>query len=460
VRLRLEQLEDRTLPSNFFALTVSDLIADINAANKAGGSNTITLTAPTSSPYVLTAVDNTSDGPTGLPVIAHKDSLTIIGNGDTIERSAASGTPAFRLFDVASSAALTLNNLTLQNGLAFGSGSSADGGAVYSQGNLTLSGATAQNNEALGSSGAAGTSYQVNGQPGADAAGGGVWSNGSLTLQGNTTLENNLAVGGNGGAASCNKKGGGTGGSGGNGYGGGLYVAGGTANISNTSLSHSTAQGGLGGSAGCSSAAGRNGDGTAGGLDVAAANVTMSNATVEYNAADFAAGIYIQYATKWSGQGVLTITGSTVSSNSATINGGGIYNVGTLTVSNSTVSSNSAGGYGGGIANNTNATLTVSGTTVSGNSASYDGAGIHDTGISMLLSNDIIQANTGSGVNMIVGVGSTATFCNDTVENNTGTGIEGAASQVYIDQFTVDHTINNGGGINIFPGSGYTLQNC
>src|SRR6516165_11680017 len=70
VRLNLEPLEDRMLPSSYTAATVSDLIADINAANKAGGTNTITLTAPTTSPYVLTAEDNSTDGPTGLPVIS------------------------------------------------------------------------------------------------------------------------------------------------------------------------------------------------------------------------------------------------------------------------------------------------------------------------------------------------------------------------------------------------------
>ena len=121
-RLTLEQLEDRTLPSSFTAATVSDLIADLNASNKAGGSNTITLTAPTTSPYVLTAVDNATDGPTGLPVISGggntvaADNLTIVGDGDTIERSTASGTPAFRLFDVASGASLSLGSLTVQNG--------------------------------------------------------------------------------------------------------------------------------------------------------------------------------------------------------------------------------------------------------------------------------------------------------------------------------------------------------
>ena len=50
LRLRLEELEDRALPSNFFAATVLQLIHDINAANNAGGTNTITLTAPTTSP--------------------------------------------------------------------------------------------------------------------------------------------------------------------------------------------------------------------------------------------------------------------------------------------------------------------------------------------------------------------------------------------------------------------------
>jgi len=55
MRPRLEQLEDRTLPSSYTAATVSDLIADINAANAAGGTNTITLTAPTASPSTTIA---------------------------------------------------------------------------------------------------------------------------------------------------------------------------------------------------------------------------------------------------------------------------------------------------------------------------------------------------------------------------------------------------------------------
>ena len=113
-QLRLEQLEDRLTPANFTAGSVAELIADINAANTAGGSNTITLTAQTTSPYVLTAVDNSTDGWTGLPVIAANDNLTIVGNGDTIKRSGAAGTNPFRLLDVAKGATLTLENLTLE----------------------------------------------------------------------------------------------------------------------------------------------------------------------------------------------------------------------------------------------------------------------------------------------------------------------------------------------------------
>src|SRR6516164_5256950 len=129
-RIAVEQLEDRTVPSNVTAATVSDLIADINAANALGGSNTITLVAGNTFP--LTAVNNTTDSANGLPVIAANDNLTIQGNGDTIARSTASGTPAFRFFDVAAGAALTLENLTLTNGQVVGdTGMTAYGGAIF-----------------------------------------------------------------------------------------------------------------------------------------------------------------------------------------------------------------------------------------------------------------------------------------------------------------------------------------
>src|SRR5689334_12595175 len=104
----VEALETRSLLSSYAAGSVADLIADMNAANTAGGSNTITLRAGTT--LKLSAVDNNVDGANGLPAIASGNDLTIVGNGGMIQRRA---TAAFRLFDVAAGASLSLNNLTL-----------------------------------------------------------------------------------------------------------------------------------------------------------------------------------------------------------------------------------------------------------------------------------------------------------------------------------------------------------
>jgi hypothetical protein len=291
----VEQLEDRMVLSNFTAATVSDLIVDINAANQQGGSNTITLVAPTTSPYVLTTVNNITDGATGLPVIAAKDNLTIIGNGDTIERSTVAGTPHLRLFDVASGASLTLENLTLQNGLADGGWG---GGAIYNQGTLKLTGVTVQGNSATDGGGlyvAGGTVrlYQdtLSGNSAlgiaSDGDGGAIYvASGTASLS-NDTVSGNMARGGVGRlAATIN----------GTsiwyryqGYGGGVYVAGGTVNLSNDTLSSNDAVGGQGGAGALGfngqngGAGGPGGIGYGGGVCVAAGKVTLSNDTLTGN---------------------------------------------------------------------------------------------------------------------------------------------------------------------------------
>jgi hypothetical protein len=188
------------VPATYKVITAAGLVKAIGAANAAGGSNTIILLAQTSSPYVLTKVNNTTDGATALPVIAAGDTLTILSRGDTIERS--STAPAMRLFAVASGASLTLKGITLEGGLAFGSGVSAEGGAIYSQGTLTLNGVTVQSNVAQGSAG-------VSGGAGQNAAGGGIYaSGGSVTLSGGTLLQDNQALGGSGGTGLTSAPGG------------------------------------------------------------------------------------------------------------------------------------------------------------------------------------------------------------------------------------------------------------
>src|SRR5262249_57648028 len=92
-RLAVEVLEGRTVPANFTAASVSELIADINTANQNFEADTITLVAGRT--FTLTTWENTTHGATGLPVITSSDNLTIVGNGDTLERSTGAGTPAF-----------------------------------------------------------------------------------------------------------------------------------------------------------------------------------------------------------------------------------------------------------------------------------------------------------------------------------------------------------------------------
>ncbi len=155
---------------NWNVKSVPDLIAAIHAANQAGGANTIILAGGRT--YTLTAVDNTTDSPNGLPVIA-ANNLTIQGNGATIARSTAPGTSAFRLFEVAPTAALTLQNVILANGLVIGApGRDGIGGAILNAAGATL---TVKNSTLVGNQCVGGDGSQSLGGGG---LGGAVWNNG------------------------------------------------------------------------------------------------------------------------------------------------------------------------------------------------------------------------------------------------------------------------------------------
>jgi hypothetical protein len=393
-RLAVENLEDRSLPSSYSAANVPALIADINKANNAGGANTITLTAPTTSPYVLKSVNNTIDGATGLPLISANDTLTIVGNGDTVERSTAGGTPAFRLLDVAAGASLTVQNLTLQGGLATGSGVSTEGGAIDNQGALTLLGVTVENNIAQG--------LMAKGVA-ADAAGGGIYSGGSLSLQG-STLRNNQALGskgawGTGPAAIA---------PGGNGFGGGVYVASGTATLTGDSVLANVAGGGEGGVVmngfGGPSVGGSGGNGFGGALEVAAGTVTLTGDTLSSDLAKggLAGGEVIsgdQPATSGSGfGGALHVSG------------------GTVNVVNSTLSSNTAQGANGSL-----------------DPGNGFGGGLEVAAGMVTLTGDTLSSNLAKG-----GTGLRSGSFGD------GGGIDiEVGAVVYIDAFTLANVINN-----------------
>jgi hypothetical protein len=283
-RPQLEVLEGRDVPSTFYAATASDLIADINAANAAGGTNTIVLTAPTTSSYFLAAANNYTNGANGLPVISGgtnrlaADNLTIIGNGNTIDANH----HFYRIFDVANGGSLTLQNLTLQNGYAYGSGVSAEGGAIYNQGTLVLSGVGLYGNAAVGSSGGTVTKKNQTPPAGQDAAGGAIWSNGSLTVENQTVIRGNSATGGAGGYSYTTQQYG----PGGNAFGGAIYIAGGTATITGSSIGNYYPTGGYGiGNTAQGGDGSLPGSAYGGGVYVAAGTVTVSNDTLEANQA-------------------------------------------------------------------------------------------------------------------------------------------------------------------------------
>jgi predicted outer membrane repeat protein len=310
----VRQLEGRNLLTNYTAAYVSDLVADINASNQSGGSNTITLTAPTADAYVLTTVNDTTDGNRGLPQIAAGDNLTIIGQGDTIDGN------GLGVLDVANGATLILQNLTLQNGGA------AAGGAVYNHGSLDLNGVTVQGNSAT--------------------SGGAVYSLGVLTMEGGTVLQTNRAASGGAlyvGAGTVNLSNvtltaNDVAGSKGVAYGGALYVAGGTVTWNTGVLSSNNAVGGSGSArtSGSLRADGNGGSGYGGGLFLARGTLVLTSVKIASNAARGGAGDAIALAPSgpesYGGAGGHGF-------------GGGLYVVGgTLTLAGVTVSANLAQG--------------------------------------------------------------------------------------------------------------------
>jgi chitodextrinase len=157
--------------------------------------------------YTLTSANNATDGGTGLPVITGK--VTIQGAGATITRSTASGTPAFRVFDVASGGNLSLNSLTLSNGLA--NNGQQGGGAIFSHGTLAVTAGTFTNNSSPAATGTSGGAIDSSGTLTVTAStfsgnsaqeGGGVFNQNSATITNSTFTSNNATI--YGGGASVN----------------------------------------------------------------------------------------------------------------------------------------------------------------------------------------------------------------------------------------------------------------
>jgi hypothetical protein len=425
------------------AVMATNSQAVVGGCPAGSGDDTITL-AP-GAIYILTAVGDTTDGPSGLPSIS--GALTLDGNGATLMRGSAPDIPIFRVLRIAATGSVNVTGLTVSNGSTHG--------GILNAGSLTLTNSTVSGNTGGGVSNT-GTLRLVDSVVSHNASGGfggGVFNGGTselgsdcgtyaytpgtLMVLGSTISDNQSGAGGGGianfGTATVidsvvdgNVTGqgmnrapypyGGQGGSGGgiaNGFGSGTP---GTLTISRSTISNNTT-----GDGGADTDGGGGGDG--GGIYNTYGVVIVTASTIRGNTTGSGGSGPDLGGAGGRGGGIantdtVTITDSTISDNvtgNGGLNapalgtnsggpGGGIANdvLGTVTVVNSTISGNytgsggCCGGFagGGGIANA--GTVTLASSTVSGNTAGFDRGGgiVNFSSGTVTLKNSIVAENT------------------------------------------------------------------
>ena len=173
--------------------STASLVTAITNANTAGGD---TLRLAASCTYALTAPVSPpgSRGPNGLPIIT--GNITILGGpSTTIQRT---GTPQFRIFEVATSGILSVQNVFVVGGNA---GLEPGGGLLNSRGhvvltNVTLTGNVADNGAAIANDSGhvqlVNTLVNNNSTRASGGGGGGVYNDGFLEAD-NSVIRNNAA---------------------------------------------------------------------------------------------------------------------------------------------------------------------------------------------------------------------------------------------------------------------------
>ena len=290
------------------------LVTALAGPSALNGSGTVTLTAGCT--YTMTMVDNSMDGPNAFPDIL--GDVTVVGNGATITRSTAVGTPDFRFFLVDDGGSLNISNVTLSNG-SIASTDLHGGGAILNRSTLTATGVTFANNTSLGSTGGGAIDNHDTGQ---------------LTVDGSTFTGNSALQGGGieDEATLCHTS----------------TPTCGMATVTNSTFTNNSAT--MFGGGGFESQL----------------NGPTPPVCVGPNQTP---------ACQNPGGAHDTLRGNTFSGNVAMIEGGGIANFGTTTISNSTLYGNSAGSGGGGGVQNTGNISIVQSTLAANNSAF--GANIH-----------------------------------------------------------------------------------
>jgi hypothetical protein len=352
---------------------VDELIDAIQAANTTPVKDTIVLEAGT---YTLTQRTFNANGDNGLPSITSLIDIEVADNGEaTIIRSNAAATPEFRIFHVGAEGALSLKNITIQNGYA----------APRSPGSACVD----------------------------NGCGGGIFNLGKLMLNKSRVIENMAALSRDGDPPCVNRC-----------SGGGISNIGGNLKVIDSVIIENIAFNDGGGIASnidplrpsqqgtveitrseiLINTAGQDG----GGIESEATKTTITRSIIGSNEAGEDSG-GIENDT-----GTLEVIDSIIKNNRSGDSGGGIQNNRgeLLVVTRSAIVNNFAESFGGGIDNRNEddlgSTATVTNSTIVNNSAGEGGGGVSNRdrredvdvgnpGVSMTLNNVVLADNDAGG---------------------------------------------------------------
>lgn len=187
--------------------------------------------------------------------------------------------------------------------------------------------------------------------------------------------------------------------------------------------------------------------------------LAMTGGTISGNtASQYGGGVYNLYA--------FTFTGGTISDNTSSYSGGGVYNAKTFVIENGSITGNQAAGCGGGVYNDDTFTMksgTVSNnaTTRQGNS-SYGGGGVYNAK-TFVFKNGTISGNTSAYFGGGVYNNGSFTLDNGTITQNQANSWGGGLysnKSFTIENGTVTYnTARSGGGVYYYTGTSSAVMN-